>query len=43
MPTVKIKIGAFVKEHLKNIMEYLDKYPEHVSELIDIEYTKETF
>jgi hypothetical protein len=43
MPTVKIKIGAFVKEHLKNIMEYLDKHPEHVSDLINIEYTKETF
>lgn len=43
MEIIKTRVGDFVKEHLKNIMGYLDKHPEHISELTNIEYSKETF
>ena len=43
MGTIEVRVGAFVKEHLPNIIKYLDDDPEHINDLMDVEYSKKTF
>ncbi|HBS13079.1 MAG TPA: restriction endonuclease [Flavobacteriaceae bacterium] len=40
---MEVRVGDFVKEHIKNIVDYLNKYPDHLNDLTDSEYSKKIF